>query len=122
MATEKSKEALPPLSIGVEEIRSKAGNKITKMHFGKQESLENIDETPIARHAVASSSFLWWFVATCAVFALTAPLLLTDLPPLGDYLNHLARMYVITQGNTDPVLARMYEVQWGVVPNLAMDL
>jgi hypothetical protein len=31
-------------------------------------------------------------------------------------------MYVITQVDSDPVLARMYEVQWGVVPNLAMDL
>jgi hypothetical protein len=31
-------------------------------------------------------------------------------------------MYVITQVKTDPVLAQMYEVHWGVVPNLAMDL
>jgi hypothetical protein len=76
----------------------------------------------LKNRADASAPCLWWFIATCTVSALTAPLLLTDLPSLGDYLNHLARMYVITQIDTDPVLARMYEVQWGVVPNLAMDL
>jgi hypothetical protein len=31
-------------------------------------------------------------------------------------------MYVIGRIDTDPVLARIYEVVWGVVPNLAMDL
>ena len=41
---------------------------------------------------------------------------------MGDYPNHLARMFVITHIATDPILARMYEVNWNVVPNLAMDL
>jgi hypothetical protein len=53
---------------------------------------------------------------------LAVPLLVSALPGLGDYSNHLARMYVLTHIRTDPVLSRIYEVGWGVVPNLAMDL
>lgn len=65
---------------------------------------------------------LWWTILVGAALILVTPLLVTGLPQLGDYLNHLARMYVITHVGTDPVLARIYKVDWGVVPNLAMDL
>lgn len=72
--------------------------------------------------ALRDSAWLWWSVVLCAVLVAGAPLLVTDLPPLGDYSNHLARMYVIMHVQIDPVLARIYEVAWNVVPNLAMDL
>jgi hypothetical protein len=50
------------------------------------------------------------------------PLLLVEVPPLDDYVNHLARMHVIAKGGDDPFLARFYEVEWRVIPNLAMDI
>jgi hypothetical protein len=50
------------------------------------------------------------------------PICSFDLPPLMDYVNHLARMHVIAAIKTDPDLARFYEIEWQIVPNLAMDL
>jgi hypothetical protein len=61
-----------------------------------------------------------------ALFAVLAaiaavPILLYPWPPLGDYINHLARMHVIASIDRDPDLALFYEVQWQVIPNLTMD-
>jgi hypothetical protein len=50
------------------------------------------------------------------------PILLYPWPPLGDYINHLARMHVIATIDRDPDLATFYEVHWQVIPNLMMDL
>jgi len=60
------------------------------------------------------------------VFALLAaasllPVLLTPIPAMVDYLNHLARMYVLSQNGT-PDANPYYEVAWALYPNLAMDL
>jgi hypothetical protein len=62
--------------------------------------------------------------ALCAVLtAITAiPIILHPWPPISDYINHLARMHVIAAGNSDPDLARFYEVDWKLIPNLMMDL
>jgi hypothetical protein len=72
--------------------------------------------------ALTDSRAAWWtaFAATCAV--LLAPLFVVDVPPLLDYPNHLARMYVLAFGAHDPVLSRMYEQHWAIIPNLAIDL
>jgi hypothetical protein len=61
-----------------------------------------------------------------AVFALLAaasllPVLLTPIPAMVDYPNHLARMYILSQSGTldaNPY----YEVALALYPNLAMDL
>jgi hypothetical protein len=50
------------------------------------------------------------------------PVLTQPLPPLEDYINHLARMHVIASIGSDPALARFYEIQWQIVPNLMMDV
>lgn len=50
------------------------------------------------------------------------PVLTHPLPPLSDYVNHLARMHVIAVNKTDPLLAKFYELHWAVIPNLVMDL
>ena len=51
-----------------------------------------------------------------------APLLVVDHPPLHDYPNHLARVYVLAHLDDSPLLAEYYEAHWEVLPNLAMDL
>jgi hypothetical protein len=58
------------------------------------------------------------------VFALVAaiPIITHPLPPLEDYVNHLARMHVIASINKDADLARFYSIDWQIVPNLTMDL
>ena len=60
------------------------------------------------------------------VFALLAaasllPVLLTPIPAMVDYPNHLARMYILSQNGT-PDANPYYEVTWALYPNLAMDL
>jgi hypothetical protein len=64
---------------------------------------------------VFAALFVALFVATCA------PLLLTPLPPLVDYPNHLARMHVIAGLARSPILQRYYVVLWRPLPDLAMD-
>ncbi|MBI3703003.1 MAG: hypothetical protein HY244_03910 [Rhizobiales bacterium] len=60
------------------------------------------------------------FVVLMAVASI--PIATHPLPPLSDYVNHLARTYVIDAVDTDPYLARFYEVDWQVIPNLMIDL
>jgi len=50
------------------------------------------------------------------------PIWTNPLPPLADYINHLARMHVIASIDKDPDLARFYEIEWQAIPNLMMDL
>ncbi len=59
-----------------------------------------------------------------AVLALVAiiPVITHPLPPLEDYANHLGRMHVIATIGRDPNLARFYEIDWQIVPNLMMDM
>jgi hypothetical protein len=72
--------------------------------------------------ALLATRAAWWSVlaGTCAV--LLVPLFLVDVPPLLDYPNHLARMYVLAFGAHDPILSQMYEQHWAIIPNLAIDL
>ncbi len=52
----------------------------------------------------------------------TIPVWTHPIPPLSDYINHLGRMHVISQGGADANLARYYQIDWQIVPNLMMDL
>lgn len=49
------------------------------------------------------------------------PVLLTPIPAMVDYPNHLARMYILSQNGT-PEANPHYEVAWAFYPNLGMDL
>jgi hypothetical protein len=62
--------------------------------------------------------------ALFAAFTLliSVPIWTHPLPPLSDYVNHLARMQVIATLSKNPVLAQYYEINWQVIPNLTMDL
>lgn len=57
------------------------------------------------------------FVTVAAV-----PLLDFKVPPLSDYINHLARCYIIALDGRDTVLAQFYSIKWQLIPNLAIDL
>ncbi|MGH6990224.1 MAG: hypothetical protein ACREE3_10045 [Stellaceae bacterium] len=59
-----------------------------------------------------------------AVFTMliSIPIWTHPLPPLSDYINHLARMQVIATIAHNPQLAHFYEIDWQVLPNLTMDL
>ncbi len=53
---------------------------------------------------------------------MSIPIWTHPLPPLSDYVNHLARMHVIATLDKNPNLAEFYEVDWQVIPNLTMDI
>ena len=79
----------------------------------------------VQRDATRSVDFtnrqiLLLFIVLAAITSI--PIVLYPWPPLADYINHLARMHAIATINADPDLARYYEIDWQVIPNLMMDL
>jgi hypothetical protein len=50
------------------------------------------------------------------------PIITHPLPPIEDYVNHLARMHVMSVIGHNPYLSRFYEIDWQIVPNLMMDM
>ncbi len=53
---------------------------------------------------------------------LLIPLFLTEMPPLLDYPNHLARMEILHRLPGDADLAKIYGTNWQIVPNIGIDL
>jgi hypothetical protein len=68
------------------------------------------------------ASWLWWAAVVGLCLVLLAPLLIVDVPPMGDYPNHLARAFVLSALPDDAVLAKFYAPNWSIIPNLAIDL
>jgi hypothetical protein len=66
----------------------------------------------------------WQIAALFVLFAAIAaiPVMLYPLPPISDYVNHLSRMHIIASLGSDSNLARFYEVNWQIIPNLMMDM
>src|ERR1700736_432689 len=54
--------------------------------------------------------------------AVAAPVVTHPLPPLSDYINHLATAHVVDAIGNDPDLDRFYRIEWQPIPNLMMDL
>lgn len=61
-------------------------------------------------------------VFTLLTVMVLTPILSEPLPPLTDYVNHLARMHVMANLDSNPVLASFYEIKWAIIPNLIMDV
>ncbi len=58
------------------------------------------------------------FLTLCVISSL--PVLLTKMPAMVDYPNHLARFYIIGH-DTNPLLSKFYSVVWRLIPDLAGD-
>jgi hypothetical protein len=71
-------------------------------------------------HGFSAPQIAVLFVGFIALISI--PIWTHPLPPLSDYVNHLARMHVIATLSTNPLLARFYEIDWQPIPNLTMDL
>src|SRR3954470_8893451 len=63
--------------------------------------------------------FVLFLVCTLLI---SVPVWTHPLPPISDYINHLARMHVIATLHKNPLLSQFYEINWQVIPNLTMDL
>jgi hypothetical protein len=64
----------------------------------------------------------WWPAFGLLAIVLLVPLFTTEIPPLLDYPNHLARMEILAHAPGDPILSRMYRAEWQIVPNIGIDL
>ena len=62
------------------------------------------------------------FVYLCLLSIALVPLFLTDVAPLVDFPNHLARSHILSHHSESADLQRFYTVCWSPLPNLAMDL
>jgi hypothetical protein len=61
-------------------------------------------------------------VSIVVVFALLLPIWVVGLPPLSDYVNHLARAQVLAHLGENAAYRDAYTTAWGPYPNLAFDL
>jgi hypothetical protein len=59
------------------------------------------------------------YVVFCAISVL--PFLVVDHPPIVDFANHAARLWIACH-QTDPAVAAMYDYRLGIIPNLAVDI
>jgi hypothetical protein len=65
---------------------------------------------------------LFWLIACVIAGMLLVPFAMTEIPPVLDYPNHLARCYFLALGQSDPILSRMLAAHWGILPDVAIDL
>ena len=63
----------------------------------------------------------WWAALPLLSVVLLAPLLITEVPPLLDYPNDLARFVLLAAARDDPVLGPIFMPHWAIIPNLAAD-
>ena len=68
------------------------------------------------------SSGLAWAGLVLAALVLLAPVLIAPLPPLSDYPNHLARMWMLSGGPGTASVTQFYHVQFDTFTNIAIDL
>jgi hypothetical protein len=76
----------------------------------------------IAAQRRGAKSVAWPAAVIGLCVVLLAPLLVVNVPPLLDYPNHLARIFVLASLPHDPILAMFYAAHWSIIPNLALDL
>lgn len=66
---------------------------------------------------------IWQAIALYTVMTAIVlyPVLTVKVPGLGDYLNHLARMHILSDIHRSEALAGFYQLHWQAIPYLAMD-
>jgi hypothetical protein len=110
-------------------VRTFAPHAFDTLDVGPLRSGSPLRPKPSPAHGQHGKSLVLDFsgLQVAALFVLFAfiaaiPVLLHPLPPISDYINHLSRMHVIAAIGRDSDLARFYQVNWEVIPNLMMDM
>ena len=87
-------------------------------------SLSDLPEMKSAKRAYYAliQHRAWWAALPLLSVVLLTPLLITDVPPLLDYPNHLARFALLAAARGDPVLGPIFTPHWAIIPNLAADV
>jgi hypothetical protein len=98
----------------MEPITSSAGRLLSNMQKPHR------DHTRAPADELSGRAVAALFIAV--MIALAIPVITHPLPPLSDYINHLATAHVVDAIANDPDLARFYRIEWQAIPNLMMDL
>ena len=75
-----------------------------------------------SRENLLDRACTWWVGLGLMLGTLLVPLVVTEVPPLTDYPNHLARCYFLAFGGSDPALRQMFSAHWQIIPNIGVDL
>jgi len=92
------------------------------VHDAKLSQTFFLPEAFARRRTRAFSGFNIAVLTGLLLLVVSIPIWTNPVPPLSDYVNHLARMHVIAALGHDANLSRFYEVDWQPIPNLMMDL
>src|SRR5580704_19417253 len=82
----------------------------------------NCANSEVALLYLPDRAITWWVGLGLMLVCLLIPLILTEVPPLTDYPNHLARCYLLAFGSSDPALRPMFSEHWQIIPNIGVDL
>lgn len=61
-----------------------------------------------------------WYVLLLII--ISVPIVVTDVLPLYDYPNHIARLHILHLNGADPFINQYYTINWQFLPNLALEL
>jgi hypothetical protein len=84
--------------------------------------MKTADASLVPRRVSGFSGIQVFVLFLVCTLLISIPVWTHPLPPISDYINHLARMHVIATLPKNPLLAQFYTVDWQVIPNLTMDL
>lgn len=84
-------------------------------------SISQAESTPAAM-CFQPERYVVLIVCALAVALLLMPLAVIDVPLIADYPNHVARMHILGNIDTDELLADRYQADIDFIPNIAMDL
>src|ERR1700744_5526756 len=80
-------------------------------------------QPPPPASSVVAGPAIWFWVVACILLTVTlaVPFVVVDVPPVLDYPNHLAGIYVLAHP-ADPVISRFYAPHWALLPNLGSEI
>jgi len=90
------------------------------MLWQRPPAISNSTTTQFLTSGFSAGQVMILFAALTLLISI--PIWTHPLPPLSDYVNHLARIHVIAQLSKNPQIATFYELDWQVIPNLTMDV
>ena len=102
-----------------------ANSEVALVYLPEEQEKSVAGQNPSAnfsRENLLDRASTWWVGLGLMLGCLLIPLILTEVPPLTDYPNHLARCYLLAFGSSDPALRPMFSAHWQIIPNIGVDL
>jgi len=72
--------------------------------------------------SVFARAGMWWMTLAAMCLLLMTPLLFVDVPPMVDYPNHLARLFILGHAGDGSALDGIWRPHWALIPDIGIDL